>query len=346
MTASSNHAVIVVLIGCLLALPGEAEVRPGEAEIAASLFGNIPKKFREYQVILGPDKDEPEWWAGAPSVVRDPTGVFWLACRMRNADSPRGLRGYELRILRSRDGVHFEKAHSLPREDVPIPGFERPALLRDPATGLFKLYACGPWRDGVWSILKFDDANDPTLFRPASARAVISPAPRSYDRDIAVGGYKDPVVLHAEGRYHCYVIGVMRQTERVYHFCSDDGERWEPKGSPYQSILDLTGWHDFYVRPASVVPMGIGYLFLYEGSNCDWYDPVYNIATGVGFTFDLHRILDLTPESPLVVSTTPGEHFHTWRYSHWLWVGDELWAYAEVAKPNETNEIRLYRLSR
>ncbi|HSW02907.1 MAG TPA: hypothetical protein VLI39_22290 [Sedimentisphaerales bacterium] len=190
MIAESNHAVVIV-IGCLLALPGEAEVRPGEVKIAASLFGNVPKKFLEHQVILGPDKDEPEWWAGAPSVVRDTTGVFWLACRMRNADSPRGLRGYELRILRSRDGVHFEKAHSLRREDVPIPGFERPALLRDPATGLFKLYACGPWRDGVWSILKFDDANDPTLFRPASARAVISPASRSYDRDIAVVGYKD-----------------------------------------------------------------------------------------------------------------------------------------------------------
>lgn len=41
-----------------------------------------------------------------------------------------------------------------------------------------------------------------------------------------------------------------------------------------------------------------------------------------------------------------GEYFHTWRYSHWLWVGNELWAYAEVAKPNETNEIRLCRLSR
>jgi len=318
----------------------------GAVTDAERLFGSVAAKFRSYRVILEPDKDEAEWWAGAPSVVRDPNGTFWLACRMRTADSPRGLRGYEIRILRSRDGVHFEKAHRIRREDVPIPGFERPALLIDPATGRFKLYACGPWKSGPWSIIKFDDADDPTQFDPASARVVIGPRPKSYDRDIITNGYKDPFIIYAEGAYHCYVIGTIRRTERIYHFCSDDGQRWEPDGSPYQSIMDLDGWHDFYVRPGSVVPVGVGYLFIYEGSNCDWYDPVYNIATGLGFTFDLHHVTDLTPEAPLIASTTPSEHFHTWRYSHWMWVDDELWAYAEVAKPNEANEIRLFRLAR
>jgi hypothetical protein len=315
-------------------------------EEAKTAFGSIPARFRDYKVILEPDKNEPEWWAGAPSVARDKAGTFWLACRMRTADAPRGLRGYEIRILRSNDGIRFEKVRSIRREDVPIPGFERPALLTDPQTGRFKLYACGPWKSGPWSIITFNDVNNPTQFDPASARVVIAPAAPSHDRDIIVEGYKDPFILHAEGQYHCYVIGVMRRTERIYHFRSDDGRRWEPVGSPHQSIMDLTGWHDFYVRPACVVPVGIGYLFFYEGSNCDWHDPVYNIATGVGFTFDLHHITDLTPEAPLVVSTTPSEHFHTWRYSHWMWVGEELWAYAEVARPNESNEIRLFRLSR
>jgi hypothetical protein len=74
---------------------------------------------------------------------------------MRTADSPRGLRGYEIRILRSDDGIHFERAHRLRREDVPIPGFERPALLIDPMTSRFKLYACGPWQSGPWSRARF-----------------------------------------------------------------------------------------------------------------------------------------------------------------------------------------------
>jgi hypothetical protein len=346
MSPRLGNFITATLLICLPVSLTCGAVDAGDSKGVEGLLGRVPAKFQEYKVVLGPDKDQAEWWAGAPSVVRDRSGMFWLACRMRTADSPRGLRGYEIRILRSADGIRFEKVHSLRREDVPIPGFERPALLLDPRTGRFKLYACGPWKGGPWSIIKFEDANDPTRFEPASAHVVIAPRSPAHDRDIVVSGYKDPFILHAEGRYHCYVIGVMRQTERIYHFTSEDGERWEPAGSPRQSILDLTGWHDFYVRPACVVPLGAGYLFLYEGSNCDWFDPVYNIATGVGFTFDLHHVTDLTPDGPLVVSATPSAHFRTWRYSHWMWVGDELWAYAEVAKPNESNEIRLFRLSR
>ena len=41
--------------------------------------------------------------------------------------------------------------------------------------------------------------------------------------------------------------------------------------------------------------------------------------------------VDLTPDGPLLISPTPGR-LHTWRYSHWMWVKDELWAYAEVEK--------------
>ena len=114
-------------------------------------------------------------------------------------------------------------------------------------------------------------------------------------------------------------------------------------GHPSESLLPLAGWHSFYVRPACVVPVGVGYLFVYEGSSVQWQDPVYNIATGFGFTFDLHHVKDLTPDAPLLVSPTPGR-LHVWRYSHWLWVDDQLRVYAEVEKPNGADETRLYRL--
>jgi len=157
--------LMVLCSGALLAK--EHHSKPA----SAGVLGTIPAKFRQYKVILEPDKDEAEWWAGAPSVVRDKAGVFWLACRMRTAAAPRGLRGYEIRILRSDDGVHFEAVHRIGREQVPIPGFERPALLIDSDTGKFKLYACGPWQSGPWSIIKFDDVRRPTEFRPNSARS-------------------------------------------------------------------------------------------------------------------------------------------------------------------------------
>jgi len=132
-TTWRTHVYLTLIVMFMLGLSGvgfsrdSGFVRP--VPEVKGLFGSIPEKFKDYEVILKPDKDEAEWWAGAPSVVRDQEGIFWLACRMRTADAPRGLRGYEIRILRSEDGIHFRKVHCIKREDVPIPGFERPALL-------------------------------------------------------------------------------------------------------------------------------------------------------------------------------------------------------------------------
>jgi hypothetical protein len=317
---------------------------PGPVPEAKGPYGLVPGKFTEYKVVLEPDRDEPDWWAGGPSVVRDAKGVFWMAARMRTADAPYGLRGYEVRILRSEDGVKFTVVHRIKREDVPIPGFERPALLIDPKTGLFKLYACGPWQKGPWTIIKFGDVKDPREFKASTAKPVIAPRKKILPRDTVVEGYKDPVILFAEGAFHAYLIGQHRGLERVYHFKSADGEAWEPVGSPYESIMKLDGWHDFFVRPASVLPLPVGYLFVYEGANVKWYDPVYNVATGLAFTFDLNHIVDLTPEAPLLVSTTPSPLFSTWRYSQWLNVNGDYWVYAEVARPNMSHEIRLFKL--
>lgn len=318
----------------------------GSVPISKGFLERVSNGFKHYDVILRPDADAPEWWAGAPSVVRDAQGVFWLASRMRTADAPRGRRGYEIRILRSTDGIHFETAHRIRREDVPVVGFERPALVSDPKTGKIKLYGCCCSEEGVWSILKFDDADSPADIVPATGHLIIQPPARSYARDRGPSGYKDPVMLCADGVCHCYTIGIVCETERIFHFVSEDGEQWRPADNPYDSIMPLTGWHDFYVRPASILPIGIGYLFVYEGSNVKWYDPVYHIATGLGFTFDLKNIIDLTPDAPLLTSTTPSPCFHTWRYSCWMWVGQELWIYAEVSCPNQTNEIRLFRIPR
>jgi hypothetical protein len=216
--------------------------------------------------------------------------------------------------------------------------------LIDPVTRRFKLYGCGPWQGGPWGIYKFEDVDSPDQFKANSAKLVIAAPKKSYERDVAPVEYKDPCILFADGAYHCYVTGYMRRNERIYHFSSPDGEHWKPVGNPYNAVMPLSGWHDFFVRPSSVVPLGIGYLFVYEGGKTDWYDPVYNIATGIGFTFDLHTIQDLTPDGPLLVSSTPNEHFATFRYSDWLLYKGEWRIYAEVACPNGTHEIRHFRV--
>ena len=309
----------------------------------ADIYAAANRGFQQYEVILQPDRIEPEWWAGAPSVARDDSGAFWLACRMRTADSPRGLRGYEIRILKSDDGIHFKKVKSIRREDVPIPGFERPALLFDQQTKKFKLYACGPLHVGPWCIFKFTDVENPARFDPSSVYPVIQAPPKKYPRDVSVIEYKDPVIMCADGLYHAYVTGYIRRNERLFHFISPDGDSWQPVGDVNQPMMDLSGWHNFFIRPASLLPLGVGWLFIYEGSSTTWYDPVYNLGTGFGFTFDLHHIVDLTTESPIALSSTPGQ-FHTLRYSHWMWVDGDIWVYAEAAREDGANEIRLFRI--
>lgn len=289
-----------------------------------------------YHIVLEPDEDTPEWWAGAPSVCRAPDGTFFLACRMREGNSPRGLRGYEVRILASDDGVRFEPIHRLRRADAATPGFERPALVRDPHSGAYRLYGCAPLADG-WAIIKWDDVDHPSRFEARSARPVLQAAPAEDPAFAHVGGYKDPFVFWDGAEWRMFVIGHDR-VERIWHFRSEDGERWEPALD--EPAMENDGWHSFYTRPACVMPMAVGYLFVYEGSSVGWRDPVYNIATGLAYTPDLETIVDLTPWEPLLVSTTPGD-YHTWRYSHWLRVGDLVHVYAEVARPNNTNEIRL-----
>ncbi len=304
------------------------------------MLDQIAAAVADYEVILEPDRDTPEWWAGAPSVLRTDDGTFYLAARMREGDSPRGLRGYEVRILKSADGRRFEPIHHIRREDARVSGFERPALVRDPHTGKFKLYGCCG-RERGWVILKFDDADGPAAFDPASAKPVLS-VDYPDDGFLHVTGYKDPVVLWDRDRWHLFVIGCDR-VERIHHFTSGDGESWQAAGKV--PVMENAGWHNCYTRPACVLPMTIGYLFVYEGSMLQWRDPVYNIATGLAYSVDLETFVDLTPDAPLLMSTTPGD-YHTWRYSHWLAVGDEVFIYFEAARPNNTNEIRLARLKR
>lgn len=298
-------------------------------------YGAILDLFKSYHVVLEPDRNTPEWWAGAPSVVRTREGIFYLAARMREGDSPRGKRGYEVRILKSDDGRHFTPIKSLKREEAGVPGFERPALVQLPGSGKFRLYGCAGLETG-WSILMFDDVDEPAQFDARTARVVLAPnAPD--DETARVRGYKDPV-LHWDGvQWHMFVIGA-DFVERIHHFVSRDGLEWSPRGEG--PVLPNSGWHDFFTRPACVLPLPVGYLFVYEGSNFQWYDPVYNIATGLAYTLDLETFVDLTPDAPLLRSTTPGA-CHTWRYSHWLRVGNEVYVYFEAARPNSTNEIRL-----
>ena len=300
------------------------------------MFDYIVDAMADYTVVLEPDEDSPEWWAGAPSVMRDDDGTFYMATRMREGDSPRGKRGYENRILRSDDGKTFEPIAHIRRDDVGIPGFERPSLVKDPVSGKFRLYTCSGLEQG-WSIMKFEDADSPDAFDPKAWKVVLEPKKTDNSEFASLVGFKDPSIFWLDGLWHMVLIG-FDFVERAFHLVSEDGEDW--RFVPERPVMDTGGWHTFYTRPACVLPLEVGFLLVYEGSNSGWVDPVYNIATGLAYTPDLKTYVDLTPDEPILKSTTPGL-YHTWRYSHWMRVEDQIYVYFEAARPNKTNEIRL-----
>ncbi len=293
----------------------------------------------KFTTIVEPDKDEPNWWAGAPSAVYDPNAdEFWLAVRMRTAEGARGSRGYEIRLLKSKDGLNFTVQKRIHRNDMELQVFERPALVRTPE-GKFCLYGCTSFL-GQWAIWKLDAVDDPLDFDPTSFEVILHP-PLNDTPHAALHGYKDPFILRIGDLYHMTVIGeAHKMGARPYHFISKDGVKWRPwpsdiiNGKP-ATFFEATGWHNWSTRPACLIPLKIGALLVYEGSHLNWYDAVYNLATGLAYTPDFTHWHDLTPDAPLLQSTTPG-NFHTWRYSHWLPVKGQMFVYWEGACPNDT----------
>lgn len=292
---------------------------------------------RDYITVLEPERNEPDWWAGAPSVCLDEEGSVWMAARLREAYSPRGKRGYAIWIGRSRDGIEFERVKVIGREEVGTVSFERPSLLRDPITGKFKLYYCraGEPEPYGWYIGKFDDVDDPSLFDPSTARPVLR-------FDDPNWGVKDPFVINIGGLYHMFVIGYGingHGRELPYLAVSIDGERWEFSSTP---LLPSHGWHNFSTRPSCLLPMPGGvWVLYYEGSNAEWFDPPYNIAIGMAVSTDCGRsFVDLTPESPIMETATPGR-YRTARYMDYLALEDRVLFYYEAFRENDSAEVRL-----
>ena len=305
---------------------------------------DIVDKLSKFETVVEPDKNEPNWWAGAPSVAYDHnSGEMWLATRMRTAEGRRGSRGYEIRILKSKDKKNFEVVRKIHRKELGVPVLERPSIVIRP-DGKFSLYGCSPFL-GQWTIWKLDDVAEPAEFDPESIDVVLHP-PINETPQAALTGYKDPFLIRIGKKWHMTVIGEAHKcAARPYHFISDDGVEWNPwptdimNGKP-ATFFQATGWHDWATRPACLIPLKIGAILVYEGSHLNWHDAVYNLATGLAYSPDLVNWYDLTPKEPLLKSSTPG-NFHTWRYSHWLPLDGKMYVFWEGARPNDTFATRM-----
>src|SRR6056297_4065516 len=128
---------------------------------------DIVEALSDFNTIVEPEKNEANWWSGAPSIAfNKDSHEFWLAIRMRTGDGARGSRGYEIRIYKGTDGHNFDLVKKIHRKDMDLQVFERPALVITP-NGKFRLYGCTSFL-GQWVIWKLDDVDDPVEFNPES----------------------------------------------------------------------------------------------------------------------------------------------------------------------------------
>ena len=95
------------------------------------MFDKIVSAAADYDVVLEPDQNTPEWWAGAPSALLTAEGEFFLAARMREGES--GVVGDHSEVGDVVvEPLHLEQDHTQEarafRDFSPGQGFERLAI--------------------------------------------------------------------------------------------------------------------------------------------------------------------------------------------------------------------------
>jgi len=285
--------------------------------------------FSKYSVIAEPLKGEEWYWVGAPSALYDiNSDEFWLAYRVRSKEE----RGFKLVLAVSKNGVNFNSANFFYKSDVNLRSFERPSLVKDPSTGKFRLYLSGDVGKG-WRIFVLNDVDDPRDFDISTLKIVLSPSSDTRDNR----SVKDPYVFTVGGLYFMYYIGAGVR-EEMYGAYSYNGLEWiKFRENP---ILECGGWHNYYTRPSTVLNLGGIFQIFYEGSNKDWYRPVYNIQTGYGISFDLRRMFDVTFDKPLLSSPT-GNLYGTVRYMDNVIVDNRIYFFYEAARKDNSFELRV-----
>lgn len=297
-----------------------------------------------YEVLVKAPSEEENYWAGAPAVFTDREGTIWLTYRVRNPEE----RGKEIRIARSQDGLEFETVKIIKKEELNAKSVERSSLLQDPKTGDYKLYlspdpdysAADPQALG-WHIVKLEDVNKPADFNPSTAKVIVSPE----GTESETGPVKDPYVINVGWKYYMFYTGKDGGGEQAHLAISVDGENW-CKARKINPILGREGWHDFHTRVACVLPREQGFIIYYEGTNRRWYQPMYNLQTGIATSLDFQRFFDVTPEEPVLSSPTPSssspyEGYETLRYLDYALIENKILFYYEVANENGAFELRV-----
>jgi hypothetical protein len=277
-------------------------------------------------------------------------GRFLLTYRERH---PRGVapeRGWRCALAESTDGVHFDDLWEVRKDELRTPSMERFCLV--PESGdRYRLYISyvDP-SDNRWRIDSLE-ASDLGSFDIQQARPVLTAA------ETGTEGVKDPVVLRiGPVTYLLASFAAARQLSpaerRRAHDTADiynTGVTTHPTGLAVSldgagfswrgTVFDVgDGWDRYQARLNCVLPIGPGYLGLYDGSASA--EENYEERCGVAVSHDLQRWERLTPDGPWIASP---HATGSARYLDAVAADGEWWIYYELTRPDGAHELRLHR---
>ncbi|MGB3329067.1 MAG: hypothetical protein WBA46_08950 [Thermomicrobiales bacterium] len=164
----------------------------------------------------------PQWWAGAPSVVRLDDGTFVMAYRSRAGSGADDA----LHIARSEDGITFNMTATLDKHRYGAAMVERATILPLP-DGRWRLYASFATPDSLHWWVGMLEAISPEALADAASQIPVFPGD-------PVTGVKDPVIRRdpATGRWRAWLchhlLDIPGEEDRMEtaFATSDDGIAW------------------------------------------------------------------------------------------------------------------------
>jgi hypothetical protein len=297
-------------------------------------------------LIRGPERAEPGYWVGCPSVLID-GDLTWLTYRERRPRGAPSERGWRCAVAVSHDGVRFDDVWEVRKEELESPSMERFDLTRtEEGFELFLSYVDPA--DGRWRIDTVT-AGRPDAFDVATRR----PALRA--ESTRTEGVKDPVVVdvggdallfasyaastpNANAAAHAtadiyntgattHPTGVARRDSTAFH--------WEGAVLP---VGAKGSWDGYQARLGAVIPIADALVGFYDGSanHLENYEERLGIATSADGRSWQRR----TPDAPWLLGPGPTGSI---RYLDVVVGNGEWWIYHEVTRADGAHELRLAR---
>lgn len=303
------------------------------------------------KVIREPIANEPGYWVGAPSVTFDDhSGETYLVYRIRR---PRGVepdRGAEIRIARSKDGIHFDDIWTGTKDQLNTTSIERCTLVKIGNEWVLYVSYVDPidqrWRTDLVR------ADAPDAFDLKQVQPVLTAA------DIDAEGVKDPFLIQIAGQYQMivsYAIRVGMTTDDELHGTSDayntghilsatglatspDGYSWTWQGGIL--MPSESGWDCYAARIGCLWYQAPVWLALYDGS-ADVSEN-YEERCGLAWSATLTDWQRVTEKAPLM---QPPHGPSALRYFDILDFEKERFFYYEMARPDGSHDLRVYHHS-